>query len=140
MILISLTTLKILLTFTNGIFITWCNYLVLSHAQPFVTPRTVAHQAPLSMEFSRQGYFPGNRNGLPFPIPGDLPNPGIEPTSLVSPALVCRFLTTESPGKPYFLFHIFFLCKFSTVSLCSFLMGKRILFFFHLYVYEMIDV
>ena len=96
MILISLTTLKILLTFTNGIFITWCNYLVLSHAQPFVTPRTVAHQAPLSMEFSRQEYW----SGLPFPPPGALSNPGIEPVSLVSPALVSGFFTTAPLGSP----------------------------------------
>ena len=44
---------------------------------------TLAHQAPLSMGFSRQEYW----SGLPFPPPGDLPNPGIEPTSPVSPAL-----------------------------------------------------
>ena len=43
----------------------------------FVTPWTVAHQAPLSMEFSRQGYW----SGLPFPSLGDLPHPGIEPRS-----------------------------------------------------------
>ena len=46
----------------------------------FVTPRTVAHQAPLSMGFSRQEYW----SGLPCPPPGDLPNPGIEPKSLMS--------------------------------------------------------
>ena len=50
---------------------------VLSHVQLFATPWTVAHQAPLSMGFSRQGYW----SGLPFPSPGDLPNPGIEPGS-----------------------------------------------------------
>ena len=55
----------------------------------------IARQAPLSMEFPRQEY----RNGLPFPSPGDLPNPGIEPTSPASPALVGRFFTTEPPGK-----------------------------------------
>ena len=44
-----------------------------------VTPRTVARQAPLSMEFSRQEY----RSGLPFPSPGDLPDPGIEPKAPV---------------------------------------------------------
>ena len=43
----------------------------------FATPWTVAYQVPLSMGFSRQEY----RNGLPFPSPGDLPNPGIEPRS-----------------------------------------------------------
>ena len=46
----------------------------LSHVQLFATPWTVAYQAPLSMGFSRQGYW----SGLPFPSPGDLPNPEIE--------------------------------------------------------------
>ena len=49
----------------------------LSHVWLFVTPGTVAHQAPQSMEFSRQEYW----SGLPFPSPGDLPNPGTEPGS-----------------------------------------------------------
>ena len=52
-----------------------------------------AHQAPLSMEFSRQEYW----SGLPFPPPGDLPDPGTEP---MSPALAARFFTTMPPGKP----------------------------------------
>ena len=56
----------------------------------------VAHQAPLSMGFFRQEYW----SWLPFPPPGDLPNPGIEPVSLESPALASRFFTTEPPGKP----------------------------------------
>ncbi|ELR46456.1 hypothetical protein M91_05097, partial [Bos mutus] len=51
-----------------------------------------ASQAPLSMEFSRQEYW----SGLPFPPPGDLPNPGIEPMSLVSPALASGFFTTSA--------------------------------------------
>ena len=55
-------------------------------------PQTVAHQAPLSMEFSRQE----NWSGLPFPSPGDLPNPGIEPAPLASPALAGRFFTTST--------------------------------------------
>ena len=58
----------------------------------FATLWTVAHQAPLSMGFPRQEYW----IGLPFPSPGDLPDPGIEPTS---PALAGRFFTTEPPGK-----------------------------------------
>ena len=49
----------------------------------FATPWTVSHQVPLSMGFSRQEYW----SGLPLPTPGDLPDPGIKPTSLVSPAL-----------------------------------------------------
>ena len=50
----------------------------------------------MSIEFSRQEYW----SGLPFPTPGALPNPGIKPTSPVSPALAGRFLNTEPPGKP----------------------------------------
>ena len=68
----------------------------LSRVWLFVTPRTVTHQASLSMEFSRQEYW----SGFPFPTPGDLPDPGIEPTSPESPALAGRFFTTEPPGKP----------------------------------------
>ena len=59
----------------------------------FGTPWTVAHQAPLSMGFSRQEYW----SGLPFPSPGDLPHPGIEPRS---PTLQADALTSEPPGKP----------------------------------------
>ena len=69
---------------------------VISRVWFFATPWTVAHQAPLSMEFSRQEHW----SGLPFPPPGDLPDPGIEPTSLLSPALAGRFITTGPPGKP----------------------------------------
>ena len=54
-----------------------------------MTPWTVAHQAPLSMEFSSQEYW----SGLPCPPPGDLPHAGIEPASLMSPALAGRFFT-----------------------------------------------
>ena len=61
----------------------------------FATPRTIACQAPLSMEIPRQEYW----SGLPFPSPGDLPNPETEPMSPASPALVGRSFTTESPGK-----------------------------------------
>ena len=57
------------------------------------TPWTVACQIPLSMGFSRQEYW----SGLPFPSPGDLPDPGIKSTS---PALAAGFFTTELPGKP----------------------------------------
>ena len=67
---------------------------VLSPVLFFETPWTVAHQAPLSMGFSRHEYH----SGLPFPTPGDLPKPGIEHTSFVSPALAGRFFTTSSPG------------------------------------------
>ena len=63
----------------------------------FSTPWTAAHQAPLSMGFSRQEYW----RGLSFPIPGNLPDPGIKPMSLESPTLAGGFFTTESPGKPH---------------------------------------
>ena len=59
----------------------------------FATPLTVACQAPLSMRFSKQEYW----SGLPFPSPGDLPNPGTEPES---PALAGGIFTTEPAGKP----------------------------------------
>ena len=62
----------------------------LSCVQLFATPWTVAHQAPPSMGFSRQEYW----TGLPFPSPGDLPDPGIEPTS---PTLQADALTSEPP-------------------------------------------
>ena len=69
---------------------------LLSHVQLFATLWTVAFQAPLSMGCSRQEYC----SGLLCPPPGNLPDPGIEPTSPVSPALQADFLPTEPPGKP----------------------------------------
>ena len=87
----------------QGIEHTGCVYInthicvpSLSHVPFFATPQTVAHQAPLSMGFSRQEYW----SGVPFPTPGDLPDPGVEPKSLSFPALAGRFFTTEPPGKP----------------------------------------
>ena len=65
----------------------------LSRVPLFATPWTVTRQAPLSMGFSRQEYW----SGLPFPSPGDLPDPGIKPRS---PALQADALTSEPPGKP----------------------------------------
>ncbi len=66
---------------------------LLSRVRLFATPWTVAHQAPLSMGFSRQEYW----SGLPFPTPGDLPNPGIKPGS---PAWLADPLPAEPQGKP----------------------------------------
>ena len=65
---------------------------LLSHVRLFAMPWTVACQAPLSMEFSRQEYW----SGLPLPSPGDLPNPGVEPGS---PGLQADSLLSEPPGK-----------------------------------------
>ena len=64
----------------------------LSRVRLFATPLTVAHRAPLSMGFSRQEHW----SGLPFPSPGDLPDPGIE---LASPALQADALPSEPPGR-----------------------------------------
>ena len=66
----------------------------------YATPWTVAWQTSLPMGFSRQEYW----TGLPFLSPGDLPDPGIEHTSLTSPALVGRFFPTEPPGKTFLSF------------------------------------
>ena len=63
-----------------------------SNVQLFATPWTVAHQAPLSMGFSRQERW----SGLPCPPPGDLPNPGIQPANLRSPALADGFFTAST--------------------------------------------
>ena len=70
-----------------------CVCSVMSHS---ATPQNIAHQAPLSVEFPRQEYW----SGVSFPIPGDLPDPGIEPASL---ALVGVFFSTEPPGKLVYL-------------------------------------
>ena len=66
-----------------------CMLSLFSHVQLCVTSWTVAHQPPLSMGFSGQENW---QSGLPFPSPGDLPGPGIKPTSLGSPTLSGRFL------------------------------------------------
>ena len=74
----------------------------LSHVHLFVTPWTVAHQAPLSMGFSRHEYW----GGLPFPSSGALPNPGTESASHGFPTLAGLFFITsatwEAPGDPKF--------------------------------------
>ena len=67
---------------------------LLSRVRLFATPWSVAHQVPPSMGFSRQEYY----SGLPFPSPGDLPDPGIKPRS---PTLEADTLTSEPPGKPF---------------------------------------
>ena len=73
-----------------------CPAFVLSHVGLFATLWTIVRQAVLSMGFSRQKYG----SELPFPTPGDLPNPGIKPMSLASPSLAGGFFTTLPPGKP----------------------------------------
>ena len=71
---------------------------LLSCVRLFETPRTVAHQAPLTVGFSRQQYW----SGLPCPPPGDLPDPGIESTSHVSCIWQVGSLPLAPSGKPYF--------------------------------------
>ena len=94
----------------------WCavcsSCLVVSDC--FMTPWTVACQAPLSIEFSRQEQW----SGLPFPPPGDLPDPEIEPESPMSPLLADRFFTTEAPGSPI---------SVTYSSVCKFFVLKRFL-------------
>ena len=68
-----------------------------SHVWLVVTPWTVARQAPSSMGFFRQEYW----SGLPCPAPGDLPNPGIKPPSLMSPVLAGRFFTTSATWEEF---------------------------------------
>ena len=81
---------------------------MLNHVRLFATPWTLAREAPLSLEFSRQEYW----KRLPFPPPEDLPDARIKPTS---PALAGGFFTTGSPGKPVYIYtyiyytHIYFL-------------------------------
>ena len=71
----------------------------LSRVQFFVTPWTMARQAPLAIEFSRQEYW----SGVPFPTPGDLPDPRIEPTSLASPTLAGGYFTSSANWEALFL-------------------------------------
>ena len=85
------------LLFTNSVFFQFSFFMkvkvkLLSCVRLFATPWTVAYQAPPSMGFSRQECW----SGLPFPSPGDLPDPGIEPGS---PALQADPLLSEPPGK-----------------------------------------
>ena len=79
-----------------------CVCVCVSRVPLFMTPWIVAHQAPLSMEFSRQEYW----SRLPFPSPGDLPNPGIEPWS---PASQAGSLPFELQGSPRYYYSIYYL-------------------------------
>ena len=69
------------------------------HIRLFATPWTVAHHALLFMGSSKQEYW----SRLPFVSPRDLPEPGIEPASPMTPALATGFFTTEPPGKPIYV-------------------------------------
>ena len=82
--------------FVGSLYVHVC---VLSRVWLYVTPWTIAHQASLPMEFSRQEYW----TGLPPPTPGDLSDSGIKPTSLGSSALASGFFTTVPSGKPLYV-------------------------------------
>ena len=88
-----------------------------SHVQLFVTPWTVAHQAPLFMEFPMQEYW----SGLPVPPPGNIPNPGMEPMSPVTSTLAEGFFTISSTWEAPLLGHVMqkrYFCR-SSIPPCS---------------------
>ena len=89
----------------------------------FVTLWIVARQAPLSLPFPRQEYW----SRLPFPPPGDLPDSGIEPVSLLSPALAARLFITKPPWKSWFIVNLYFLPSFLLPSPPSLLFGSSYL-------------
>ena len=113
-----------LYSFISYMCVCVCTQL-LSPVQLFVTPCTVAHQPLLSMKFSRQEYW----SELPFLIPGDFPDPRIEPMSPVFPALAGRFFTAEPCEKPIpsicipeHKVHLFFLLNILNIGYtCRFL-------------------
>ena len=82
--------------FLKYVILSVCAVLVISCVQLLANLWTVAHQAPLSMGSYRQEYW----SGLPFPPPGDLPNPGIKPVSPASSTLQVDSLPAELSGKP----------------------------------------
>ena len=82
---------------------------LLSRVWLFAATWTVACQAPLPMEFSRQGYW----SEVPFPTPGDLPIPGIDPASLVSSALAGRFFTTSATWEARSVIYFNSICIYS---------------------------
>ena len=100
----------------------------LSHVRLFATPWAVAHQAPLYMESSRQEYW----SRLPFLSPGDLPDPGIEPTSLCFLHWQEGTLPAEPPGKPLYLLwgalkcRKYIFCHFGKVKAMKCYKGSRI--------------
>ena len=95
----------------------------LSHVRLFVTPWTVACQPPLSTEFFRLEYW----SGLPFLPSGDLPDPGINPSSPSSPALADGLFTTEPLQKPYFFG--FWFCFFFRYTIQLIILFKVLLCF-----------
>ena len=104
---------------------------MLSHVQLFATPWIVACQAPLPMGFHRQEYW----TGLPFPSPGDLPNPGIK---LGSPALQADSLLNEPPRKPKTSNLFVALVEINTniyIYICIYIYIYIYLFILYMYIY-----
>ena len=88
-----------------------------------MTPCSTAHQAPLSMGFSRQEYW----SGLPFPFPGDLPNPGFAPAS---PVWAGGFFTTEPPEKPNYTY-----CGFNKKLIYIRMEGRNEMVWIKIYIF-----
>ena len=97
--------------------------------QLFVTPWTVSHQPPLTVESPRQEYW----SGLPFPSPGNLPDPGIEP---MSRALAGSFFTTEQLGKPCFGHTWYYFLELFLIYECLFL---SLFFLFYHVIFSLIS-
>ena len=93
-----------------------------SCVQLFVTPWTVAHQAPLSMGFSRQEY----QSGLPCPSPEDLPNPGIKLASLEAPALQTDSFPLSNQGSPWLMRQITQTQSMTTALMPILLLGENL--------------
>ena len=101
--------------YVKCVFISVCCAVLsrFSHVRLFATLRTVARQAPQSVGFSRQEYW----SGLPWPPPGDLPDPGIEPMSLVPPALAGGFFSTSAAWGAHIQFYVC-LCVCACAYMC----------------------
>ena len=87
---------KVFIEFVTILLLVYVLFLAAKYAKScptFATLWTINLQVPLSMRLPKRDYW----SGLPFPSPGDLPGPGIEPVSLTSPALAGRFFTTSTP-------------------------------------------
>ena len=88
----------------------WCVLSSFSRVRLFATPWTIALQAPLSMRFSKQEYW----SGLPFPSPGDLPDPWTESVFPMSPALVGKFFTTSATWGHKAASYRYYICFFQS--------------------------
>ena len=105
------------------------------HIQLFVTQWTTAHQAPLSLEFSIQEYW----SGLPCPPPGDLPNPGIKPTSVMSPALAAGSLPLALPIVLY-IFWILISYQIWLENIFSYSIGSLFTLLHWCFYFEVIQI